>query len=275
MKKRFLYILLFVILLISFNLPFWNTLKSYTIMYFYDKTQNTLHEKGISFYIPNGLKTLKSDWYPFMLHYDASEYFSQYIKKNSSLQVLYSFGSFDFSKGCSHFYDSSSPYYAAFYGGYALFCEDHPYGFDKNGNMNIEEITKVPMFDQTYLVLPSLGCPKDKIYFQSTVEKIETNKNYIGINGWTKIDAKIKTNAPIHKTENKKNMGYIQYGKPHKSFFNKNEYPLISLNGRIYVKYIDELKGTFFLYIMAKDIQTVNLCDKELLSQSNISINNH
>ncbi|QEK11041.1 hypothetical protein FQB35_00885 [Crassaminicella thermophila] len=273
MKKIiFICFLSFIILCNVLDFTFWDSLKSYAFMYLYDKTQNTLHKKGINFYIPGGLKTRKKDWYPLMLHYDASKYFSQYIKKDVSLYILYSFGAFDFFKGSSNFYNHASPYYASFYGGYAVFCNDsdRPYGFDKKGNINIEEIKKVPMFDQTHLVLPSVGCPKDKVFFETTVQKIAYNQTYIGMNGWTKIDAIIKSNAPIHKKSSIKNTGYIQYGKPHKNFYKGYEYPLISLKGRIYVKYIDAFKGTFFLYIMAKDQKTVDLCDIQLLSKAYI-----
>lgn len=273
MKKRLsIYCIILIILYFSIGLYFVDTLKSYIIMYFYDKTQNNLlYKKEIDFYIPSGLTTLKKDWYPIMLHYDASQCFSNYIGKNISLNILYSFGAFDFLKGSSSFYNPSSAYYSAFYGGYAVFCNDDThYGFDRKGNINIEEIQKVPMFDQTHLVLPCIGCPKDKICFQYVVKEIDKNIKYIGIDKWTKIDALIQTNAPIHKNINKKNIGYIQYGKPHKDFYKGNDYPIVTLKGRIYAKYIDKWKGTFFLYVIARDDKTLNACDKQLLSKSYI-----
>jgi len=274
-------LILFSILIIimfcqSIGYPFWDTLKSYGIMYLYDKEvirNSYLNKKNIIFSIPDGTFTSEKDWYPFMLHYDASSDFSRYIGRELSCMILYSFGSFDFMKGSSNIYNPNSPYQGAFYGGYALFEHDSqnpPYGFDRNGKLNMKEIENMPLFDQTRLVLPSVGCPKNKIMFERTITSIDNNLPYIGMEGWTRINAIIKTNAPTHTFNSEKNIGYLQYGKPHTKFNSDKNYPLITLNGRIYVKYINELKGTFILYAMAKDQKTVDRCDELILSHTKI-----
>ena len=97
----------------SIGYPFWDTLKSYGVMYIYDKgviRNSYLNKKNILFSIPGGTFTSEKDWYPFMLHYDASPDFSKYIGRELSCMILYSFGSFDFMKGSSNIYNSNSPY---------------------------------------------------------------------------------------------------------------------------------------------------------------------
>ena len=258
----------------SIGYPFWDTLKSYGVMYIYDKgviRNSYLNKKNILFSIPGGTFTSEKDWYPFMLHYDASPDFSKYIGRELSCMILYSFGSFDFMKGSSNIYNSNSPYQGAFYGGYALFEDDSqnpPYGFDRNGKLNLEEIQNIPLFDQTRLVLPSVGCPRNAILFEKTITSIDNNLSYIGMEGWARIDANITTNAPTHTFNGKNNIGYLQYGKPHDKFSGTENYPPITLYGRIYVKYIDELKGTFILYAMAKNQDTVDNCDELILSHT-------
>ncbi len=279
MKRKNAFILCFIALIIvcqSMGYPFWDTLKSYGVMYTYDKyivKNSYLSQENILFNIPDGTSTFEKDWYPFMLHHDASSSFSKYTGRNLSVMILYTFGSFDFLKGSSNFYNPNSPYQGAFYGGYALFDhnpENIPFGFSIDGEVNLQEIQIMPLFDQTKLVLPSVGCPKEKIIFESDIITLESNLSYIGIDGWTKIDANIKTNTPTHTYNGQKNLGYLQYGNPHKNFSSDEDYPITTLKGRIYIRYIDELDGTFLLYIIAKNQQVVDECDRSILSKSTI-----
>lgn len=266
-------ILLIVLFFQVIGYPFWDTLKSYGIMYLYDKyVQNNgyLEKQDILFYIPGGSLTPQKDWYPFILHHDASYSFSKYTKRNLSCMILYSFGSFDFFKGSSNLYNPNSSYQGAFYGGYAIFDHNRqnpPYGFYTNGNLNIKEIEAIPLFDQTRLVLPSIGCSQEKIKFESVITAMKNDIPYINREDWTRIDAMIKTNAPTHSYKDK-NIGYIQYGKPHKKFNIDKDFPIISLKGRLYIKYIKEFNGTFIFYIMAKDQNILDETDKSILSHS-------
>ncbi|MFZ5969386.1 MAG: hypothetical protein ACOYVK_19685 [Bacillota bacterium] len=253
--------------------PFWDTLKSYAVMFFYDQyvqQHSTLEAKNIIFEIPNGLSTLEKDWYPMILHHHEDERFSQYMNRPLSLDILYSFGSFDFLRGCSHYYDGDSPYYGSFYGGYAVFPEEGVFGFDKDGHVILDEIAKVPLFDQLYLVLPSIGSPPDKGIFTWKVDHIRSISSYIGYENWIQIDTTIQTNGPAHNATGKKELGYIQYGKPHSLYASDDNYPVMEMKGRTYVKYIEELKGTFFLYVMARDLETIEACDKNFLSKARI-----
>ncbi|MFT9493377.1 hypothetical protein [Anaerosolibacter sp.] len=234
---------------------------------------STLHQKDIRFHIPDGRQTREKDWYPYMLHHNGSEAFSQYIGKNVSLDILYSFGHFDFWKGSSSFYDLDSPYCGAFYGGYAVFPQDPQwrYGFDQNGFPSIDELSKVPIFDQLHLVLPSVGLTADQGVFRYQTKDIQFHQSYIGYTDWVKVDADIQTNAPIHQRDHADFPGYYQYGFPYPAWFRDVSYPVINLKGRTYARYFEEYNGTFFLYIMATNEDTLEKCDQQLLSASSIS----
>ncbi|KXG78645.1 hypothetical protein [Thermotalea metallivorans] len=279
MKKRFFlaFLVLFVAFCYRLGFPFWNTLKSYGIMPIYDLymvKNSLLHQKGIGFFIPGGMKTKQKDWYPYMLHHHAGDAFSHYMGRQVSLDILYSFGHFDFWKGSSSFYNMDSPYYGAFYGGYAVFPQDQNwiYGFDEDGNIDMEEIKKVPMFDQTYLVLPSIGLPTGKGIFRTKIKNIRYGQSYMREKDWVRIDAEIETNAPTHQAARTNYPGYVQYGKPHNSYYQGQDYPIISLKGRIYVKYFEEYQGTFFLYVMARDEKILDECDQNFLSHAFIGM---
>jgi hypothetical protein len=236
------------------------------------KIESILNKKNINFYIPGGIYTKKRDWYPFVLTFNDDQGFSKYTGKNLALTILYSFGHFDKHFGTSTYYNPQSPYFSSFYGGYIVYNYNSPndrFGFYDNSKVNIDELILIPKYDQTMLVLPSLGCPLNKIIFESEINKIQYNVDYIGIDGWVKIDATIKTNSPIHKY-NKKHLGYIQYGKPIREYYNGIDFPLTTLKGRIYVKYIEKYKMTFVLYVMAPKQSIIEECDKSLLLKSKI-----
>ncbi len=278
MKKRWFISLLILFILLSHlgKFPFWYTFRSYVLMPLYDLDvvkSSTLHQKGIRFHIPSGIQTLTKDWYPYMLHHNGSKAFSQHIGKRVSLDILYSFGYFDFWKGSSSFYDLNSPYCGAFYGGYAVFTHNPlwTYGFDQEGSISMDELSRVPSFDQTHLVLPSIGLSSDQGVFHYQVKDIQYNQSYIGYIGWVRIDTDIQTNAPIHVGTLKDYPGYYQYGVPPPTWFHGVNYPVVALKGRTYVRYFEEHGGTFFLYVMAQDEETLNQCDQQLLSASSIT----
>ena len=262
-----------LILFIFSKTPLYYSFRSYAIMYPYSylhKLNSVLYKKGIDFYIPGGNSTSKPDWYPFIMTFNDDEGFSNFTGQKLSFTVLYSFGHFDALKGCSTYYNPSSEYYSSFYGGYIVHDNknsDNMYGFKSNGKIDTDMLTLVPKYDQTVLVLPSIGCTTDKIVFDTSIDSIEENINYIGIDGWTKVDSTITTNSPVH-TYSDKHMGYIQYGKPNKAYYPEDNFPVIKLKGRIYAKYIDKYRSTFVLYVMAPSDEIIEECDREFLSKS-------
>ncbi|SHK07748.1 hypothetical protein [Paramaledivibacter caminithermalis] len=245
-------------------------------MFFYSKVhekESILNKYNIIFDIPGGLSTKSKDWYPFVMIFNDNAGFSKYIGKNLSLTILYNFGHFKFKDGSSSYYDPNSKYYSSFYGGYLVknnSSDKSAFGFYNDGTVNLEEISSVPKYDQERLVLSSLGCPKEKMRFDVSIDSIEYNVNYITHNNWIKIDSTIITNSPIHKST-KNHTAYIQYGKPIDKYYAGEDFPTIILKGRTYVKYFKEYNISIFLYVLAPDITTIEECDKNLLSKTILS----
>ncbi len=268
-------ICLIILVIILINIPLRHALRSYLIMYPYtifEKNNSLLKQSNIKLNIPGGIKTAKEDWYPFVLFHNDNNGFSNYVGRKLSLTVLYNFGHFDNLKGMSSFFNPSSDYYSAFYGGYII--KDHnnkKFGFYENGKINVEEASKVAEYDYKYLVLESLGCPKDKMVFNPEINEVEEDVSYIGYDGWTQIDSVITTNGSIHK-HSKKQKAYIQYGVPREEYFIDEEFPKTTLQGRTYIKYFKEKDVTIFLYIMAPTKNVIENCDEEILAETKLSL---
>jgi len=236
------------------------------------KLQSIIRKNKIEFYIPGGRITKGKDWYPFVVTFNDDEGFSKYTNMDLSLTVLYNFGHFESIKGSSSYYNPTSPYYSSFYGGYVIYNNETPaksFGFYDNGEINVDELALVPKYDQTRLVLPSLGCPLDEIIFRSTIDNIDKSVEYLGIDGWTMVNTTIITNSPIHKAKESQR-GYLQYGNPQEDYYDGEDFPPITLKGRVYVRYFKEYKATFALYILAPEVDTIDGCDKNILSKSRI-----
>lgn len=270
-SRRILLIFILCILLIIIVTPIKYALKSYTVMYAYTKYEeknSLIKQKNIKFKMPGGLSTSEKDWYPFILTFNDHLGFSRYMGEELSLTILYNFGAFEVGNGASSLYNPASPYYGAFYGGYIVEAEDenHIFGF-KNNMPNLDEIASVPKYDLEYLVLNGFGC--EDVIIEYNTDNIKKNVDYIGYNNWTKIDATIKTNSPLHKyTTNYKS--YIQYGKPPLKYYEGENFPLVELKGRIYVRYFEEYQSTIFLYVIAPQQKIIEECDIELLSKTTI-----
>lgn len=275
MKKSLFYsiITFLIVLLILINTSLWFPLRSYTIMFFYSKIherESLLAKYNIDLKIPAGLSTKNSDWYPFVMTFNDNAGFSRYLNRNTSLTVLYNFGHFELKDGSSTYYNPDSKYFSSFYGGYLVKNNEKnsfPFGFHNDGTINLEEISLVPKYDQEELVLSSLGCPRSKMKFDVSIDNIEYDVHYADFKGWTKVDSTITTNSPIHIYK-KNHTAYIQYGKPISRYSTSEDFPIITLKGRTYVKYLKDYKMSIFLYILAPSVDTVNECDQNILSKT-------
>lgn len=273
-KKIFFTILIFlIIILIISKTSLWFPLRSYFVMYIFsnmEERKSLIEEENIKFKIPGGISTMKRDWYPFVMIFNDDEGFSRYMGKKLSLTILYNFGHFQIKDGSSSYYNPNSKYFSSFYGGYLVRNDENkslPFGFDTNNNINIKELTSVPKYDLDKLVLSSLGCPENKIIIDYSIDDIKDNIDYVGYKNWVKIDTTIKTNSPLHRYKEEKR-AYIQYGRPIEKYLPDEDFPIITLKGRIYVKYFEEYNVTVFLYVICEDINTIEECDKEILSKS-------
>lgn len=276
MKKKFITILIVIVFgVLIIKTPLYYPLRSYAFMFPYSMMQHgksLLVQHDVKFKIPGGLSTKEKDWYPFVMTFNDDSGFSNFTGKDYSLTILYNFGAFEMREGSSSFYNPNSPYFCSFYGGYVIRNNQDPtakFGFAADGQIDITAVTSVPKYDQTRLVLPSLGCPANEAIFEGKVDSIQYDVPYIGYDSWVKIDSTITTNSPIHWYKEDHN-GYIQYGKPIAKYYQGKDFPLTTLKGRVYVRYFEDYGMTFFLYVLAPDMQTIEACDRKILSRSRI-----
>ncbi|HZK33825.1 MAG TPA: hypothetical protein VFD33_00760 [Bacillota bacterium] len=234
--------------------------------------KSVLADEAISLKIPGGMSTFKSDWYPIVMTFNDDKGMSQHLGEQVRFTVLYNFGSYDLFKARSTYYDRQSQYFSSFYGGYIVKSvgENVVFGFDKDGSANIDELAKLAEYDQLYLVLSSLGCPPDKLVFESTLASMEGDVEYAGIQGWTCVNSNIKTNSPEHAYL-ESHRAYIQYGRPRYIGDIEEDFPLINLRGRAYARYFEEHKATVVLFVMAPSWTTIDECDQTILSKTSIS----
>jgi hypothetical protein len=277
-RKRLMNAVLIVLLFITFLLsPAGAPLLSYAVMAPYSymhQWDSVLSRNKIKLNIPGGAATKKPDWYPFVITFNDNDGLSAYLGEDVEFTVLYNFGHFPPRSGTSSYYDPASPYYSSFYGGYIVKLtkpqsDDRRFGFLENGEINAEELSKIPEYDQKYLVLSSLGCPAEQRVFSENLLSASYHVNYAGYNDWVRIDSEIRTNSPAHELKGYQ-QGYLQYGKPLGRLGYEEDFPVISLKGRVYARYFDEYRAAIVLYIMAPSWETINECDRDILSKTSI-----
>lgn len=268
MKKKIKLIIIIIVLILIYISNLYYPLRSYIVMYplkaYY---KNTGLFNDINLNIPTG-KINKENFYPFMLYFNSKNGFSNYITQNVNLSIAYNFGGFKSFDKNSSYYNEFSNLYSSFYGAYIIDSNnDKPFGFFENGGIDVELLAQVPEYDQKHLVLSSIGLsPKDSI-FENDIIGIEKNIKYIRSNDWIRIDSNIRTNSPNHKKE-KFYRGYLQFGISQNE--SNQNYPIINMYGRMYVKYFKEYNKTIGFYILAKNKTIVDEIDEEIVSKSYI-----
>jgi len=274
-KKRLITTIIAMFITIIFLVsPLGAPIRSYVVMVPYSYIhyrESVLNKTNIRLSIPGGTITRKPDWYPFVITFNDSEGLSLYLEEDVEFTILYNFGHFPLLQGTSSYYIPESPYYSSFYGGYLVKAknENRRFGFQDNGEINLDELSKVPEYDQKFLVLPSLGCPLEQRVFDETILELEYNVTYAGYDDWVRVDSDIQTNSPAHEYMGFQ-QGYLQYGKPMGRFDYDEEFPIIDLKGRAYARYFDEFQATIVLYIMAPSWEVVDECDRNILSKAEI-----
>jgi hypothetical protein len=258
MKKK---IILLAVLLLAAALIFWffYPLRSYVVMSVYSgqhSNESVLKKNGFSLDIPSG-----EGWYPFVMTYNADG-FDSWSGIDADMSILYNFGAFDTATRTSSFYDVDSDKYCAFYGAYVLHQNDGVFGFT-DGEVDMDAITQAVKYDYTQLVLAGFGC--DDIVFDVDEFDIQPDMSYAGRDGWTRIDAAITTNGVAHQFIESKT-AYLQYGPPTKPV--DEDFSVTTLQGRLYIKYIEDYDCTVMLYVIAPNANAVETCDDDVLSKA-------
>ena len=258
--------------------PFFRYPLSLLVMKVYSgvhQTESLMEEKKIELSVPGGGDTEETDWYPFVMTFNADQSFSSFTgEENLRLTILYNFPAFDLWKGCSRLYDPDSSYYSSFYGAYLLSGRDekgNPYGFTEKGRIDIEKIAQVPEFDYQYLVLSDFGISPTERIFDWNVTGIEEEVTYAEIDGWTRVDADLTANGTIHE-RNGYCRSYLQYGIPAWSPEDKGTEPFapVKMKGRVYGRYFSEQDTGVFFYVLAADEAVLEECDRRILSRSTV-----
>lgn len=269
--RIFAFLLLFVVS------PIFPQLVSVSVMSVYSRQnekESLIARKNIRLHIPGGFSTAHSDWYPFVMNFDAGTDFGRSIGRDDvSLTILYNFPAFDSFKGCSRLYDVSSPYYSSFYGAYLIEApSSQPFGFqpDENGELfpNASEAALVPEYDFFELVLSEFGLTSENAVFDWQITDIKKEPSYAGENNFYRMDALLTVNGCAHN-DTGFTASYLQYGRP----FGKADEPLapVTLYGRLYGKYLTEKNTSVFFYIVAADKKVLEECDQKILSHSTLS----
>ena len=272
--KRYLTVRILALLLLFCLSPFSRVFYSMAVMGIYSKLNketSLLKSEEITLSIPGGLTTLRSDWYPFVMTFEANNGFRRFTRNDSlSLTILYNFPAFSPIKGCSRLYDTASPYYNSFYGAYLVKDTDgDTYGFlrqtDGSLSPDTAAVAKVPQYDFWNLVLAEFGLTGENAVFDWNITDIFAPQAYAGETDFYRIDATLTVNGASHDSTGF-TQSYLQYGKPN---FPVTE-PLapILMYGRLYGKYLEEKQVSLFFYIVAADKDVLEACDKEILSKS-------
>ena len=273
-QKRYLAGRILALLLLFCLSPFSRVFYSMTIMSVYSKMNETtslLDSEEIHLSVPSGLSTLRSDWYPFVMTFEANNGFRRFTGDSSlSLTILYNFPAFSPTKGCSRLYDTASPYYNSFYGAYLVKDADGgTYGFTKQSDGTLypdtAAVAEVPKYDFWQLVLSEFGLTGKNAVFDWTVTHISDPLTYAGEGGFYRMDATLTVNGSSHEY-NGFTPSYLQYGTP--NFPVTDPLAPVEMYGRLYGKYLEEKQVSLFFYIVAADKEVLEECDKEILSRS-------
>lgn len=227
-------------------------------------------EQGVQINIPTGRITREKDWFPIMNVFHDEKGFSNKIKRDVELTILYNYGDFDSLFGTSLYYDSDSPYYGGYYGAYILKDNSNHnsfYGFDEKGNVIPEEFAQIPEYDQKYLALASIGSDWHKRVFKIEAGEILEDVNYAGYENWVRVDSSIYTNGPAHKRK-KFQLGYLQYGNPLLNKEEEEDFKPANFHGRMYIRAFEKSRVTICLYIMAIDEGVLEDCDEKFLAKT-------
>ena len=273
-QKRYFAGRILALLLLFCLSPFSRLFYSMAIMGVYSKMNektSLLQSEDITLSVPGGLSTLRSDWYPFVMTFEANSGFRRFVGDSSlDLTILYNFPAFSPVKGCSRLYDTKSPYYNSFYGAYLVKDADGgTYGFTKQADGSLypdaTAVAEVPKYDFWQLVLSEFGLTNKNAVFDWTVTDISEPLAYAGEEGFFRMDATLTVNGSSHEY-NGFTQSYLQYGKP--NFPVTDPLAPLPMYGRLYGKYLEEKQVSLFFYIVAADKDVLEKCDKEILSQS-------
>ena len=275
-QKRYLTGRILALLLLFCLSPLSRVFYSMAVMSIYSKMNektSLLYSEDISLSVPGGLSTLRSDWYPFVMTFEANSGFRRFTGNSAlDLTILYNFPAFSPMKGCSRLYDTASPYYNSFYGAYLVKEKDGgTYGFTRHHDGTLypdaAAVAEVPKYDFWQLVLSEFGLTKENAVFNWNITEISEPLSYAGEDGFYRMDATLTVNGSSHEYKGF-TQSYLQYGRP--NFPVTDALAPVPMYGRLYGKYLEDKQVSLFFYIVTKDPEVLEECDKKILSKSKL-----
>lgn len=234
-------------------LPAFARSRALVIMNVYDVIQTEtagLKEYPLSVKLPYAkplmLDSGTYEFLPVMNTFNASKGFSNWHGQELELVIDYAVPDFErgqsgFRKSYSAFYEPTHPLYSSYFGCYYL--KGHSTPLDR------ETVLAVMEYDIRLLALPAVGLHYEDSSFQ--VNEIKPVKSIVLDSlEWTVYDALIKLNGPWHVPEHFQ-WGYLQFGRPPLGLGEGDEYPPVTMHGRIYVTSLPDRDLSLGLYVLA------------------------
>ena len=261
MKKRKLIIIVLSFIALAAILLALPPTRSYMVMSVYsaiENRQSVMSENDFKIDVPS-----EKGWYPFVITFNTAN-FGKWSDTGADMSIMYNFAAFNLDTLSSGIFDAKDEKHSSFYGAYALSQEDGYFGYTA-GKVDLDEIVLTFKYDYKFLVLKDLGCTYPD--FEVTDSKITEDVTFLDMDGWTRIDAVMETNAMLH-TYKENHTSYIQYGKP--VDWALDDFPLITMYGRLYIKIFEEYDSTVIVYAMSPFETTIEQCDAKLLQNVEI-----
>ncbi len=255
------------LLLLAAALPQARSLAVMSVYSRMNERDSLMRERGLRIRMPGGFSTLKKDWYPFVMTFEAGRYFGRSIGQSDvRLTILYNFGAFGLSPRSS-LYNTASPYYNSFYGAYLVSQDEGLYGFDADGALLPEAMAAVPRYDFFQLVLGDFGLRSADRVFDWAITAQEEGVSLAGFDGWTRLTATLRVNGSAHAREGFV-QSYLQYGAPQKRC--SASFEPVDLTAVLYVRPFPEEGVSVFLYALCADGDALAETDTLFLQKTKI-----
>ncbi len=245
-------ILLLALSLVFLLSPFMARDRSLGIMKIYDRYQDhhgLPKKEGILVDMPFE----QMDFYPLMVTYNDGPGLSKFLGKPVDFTVEYTFADFPQFKSRSSIYNESHPLYNAYLGVY--------YVKGYNDMLTQEDALRVASYDATHLALPAVGLDsKDAIFQVNDINKTSENIKF-GQRDWILYTSQITTNSHRHSSGDF-TPGDLQFGKSPDS---EEDYPLIQMEGRLYLTYLEEIDINLCIYVIVRDHKTADLIHEKII----------
>lgn len=271
-KVRWITGFIIILLLSWLLLPSFARSRAIVIMRAYDIRQTEkarLEEYPLTVELPYQksleLESGSYEFLPVMNTFNASGGFSSWHGRELELVIDYAAPDFERSqwglrKSHSAFYDPRHPLYTSYFGCYYLRGHDAP--------LDTETAMAVLEYDIRLLALPAVGLPAEDSSFQvSDIRQVDSLR--LGSLEWTVYEAMLRMNGPQHEPDGFQ-PGYLQFGMPPPGDGMAEQYPVVTMHGRIYVTTLEEHDLSLGLYVLASTEEALAAIAETYLEEADL-----